>query len=186
MPLLIIVISNTITLLALKDMRDKIKHGIRTTLNRKRIEMERRILYSRKHLSPTQSLSSLHLIIGILTTTCGFIITWTPYAITLFVSAFRGKDLAISPLITFFCACFAKSSVIWIPLFYIGTSTQFHFSLVNLNVTKISNESTSMKADPQHSLDVVCQDDGSIVIRTVNQSSLKSKASTASIKACNV
>lgn len=177
--------------MALKDMRDKIKHGIRTTLNRKRIEMERRILNSKGkkthlHLSSTYSSTTLHLIIGIITTTCGFIITWTPYAITLFVSAFRGKDLAISPLITFFCACFAKSSVIWIPLFYIGTSTQFHFSLVNLKESKSLNESTAMKPDISRSLDVVCQDDGSILIRTVNQNSLKSKAPTASVKVGNV
>lgn len=51
MPLLIIVISNTITLSALKSMRQKIKHGIRTVLNRKRIEMERRIAISRRDVS---------------------------------------------------------------------------------------------------------------------------------------
>lgn len=32
---------------------------------------------------------------------------------------------------TFICACFAKTSVIWIPLFYISTSTQFQFGFVN-------------------------------------------------------
>ncbi len=65
---------------------------------------------------------------------CGFILTWTPYAVTLFVSAFRGKEYAISPLVTFFCACFAKSSVIWIPMLYMSTSTQFQFQIVNRNI----------------------------------------------------
>jgi hypothetical protein len=51
--------------------------------------------------------------------------------VTLFVSAFRGKDYAITPLATFFCACFAKTSVIWIPMLYIGTSTQFQLNFVN-------------------------------------------------------
>ncbi len=71
--------------------------------------------------------------IGVVITTSGFIFTWTPYAVTLFVSAFQGKDYAISPLATFFCACFAKSSVIWIPMLYIGTSTQFQLHIVNQN-----------------------------------------------------
>ena len=69
--------------------------------------------------------------LGIIITTCGFIFTWTPYAVTLFISAFRGKDYAIPPMVTFFCACFAKSSVIWIPILYIGTSTQFKLHFVN-------------------------------------------------------
>ena len=51
MPLLTIAISNVITLVALKAMREKIKHGIRTVLNRKRIEMERRIVISRRDVS---------------------------------------------------------------------------------------------------------------------------------------
>lgn len=29
------------------------------------------------------------------------------------------------------CACFAKTSVIWIPLLYMGTSTQFKLRFVN-------------------------------------------------------
>jgi hypothetical protein len=53
--------------------------------------------------------------------------------VTLFVSAFQGKDYAIPPLATFFCACFAKASVIWIPMLYIGTSTQFELHVVNQN-----------------------------------------------------
>jgi hypothetical protein len=75
--------------------------------------------------------SSFFYYLGIIITTSGFIFTWTPYAVTFFVSAFQGKDYALPPLATFFCACFAKSSVIWIPLLYIGTSTQFQFTLVN-------------------------------------------------------
>lgn len=111
--------------------------------------------------------------LGIIITTGGFIFTWSPYAIALFVSAFRGKDFAIPPLITFYCACFAKSSVIWIPLLYIGTSTQFHFSLVNLKAIQCRNDSTEDEAAPQRTLAIVCQSDGSILIRPVNQDSAK-------------
>ena len=64
-------------------------------------------------------------------TTSGFLFTWTPYAVNFFVSAFQGKDYDIPPMATFFSACFAKTSVIWIPLFYISTSSQFQFSVVN-------------------------------------------------------
>ena len=46
-PLGILFTSNTITLIGLKRMREKIKNGIQTVLNRKRIEMEQRILKSK-------------------------------------------------------------------------------------------------------------------------------------------
>ncbi len=46
-PLAILITANTITLLALKRMHEKIENGIHTVLNRKRIEMERRILKSK-------------------------------------------------------------------------------------------------------------------------------------------
>ena len=64
-------------------------------------------------------------------TVFGFLFTWTPYAITFFISAFSGNSNEASPMATFICACLAKTSVMWIPLLYIGTSTQFRFSLVN-------------------------------------------------------
>ncbi|CAF3648991.1 unnamed protein product [Rotaria sp. Silwood1] len=108
----------------LKRMREKIEHGIQTVFNRKRIEMERRILKS------------------IIITTSGFIFTWTPYAVTLFLSAFRGKDYAISPMATFFCACFAKTSVIWIPMFYVATSTHFQLSFINRDILDQSTRIT--------------------------------------------
>lgn len=130
-PLIILFTANTITLIGLKRMREKIKNGIQTVLNRKRIEMEQRILKSQFSIITFCSIHSF--ISGIIITTCGFIFTWTPYAVTLFASAFRGKDYAVPPLATFFCACFAKSSVIWIPMLYIGTSTQFKFYFVNQN-----------------------------------------------------
>ncbi len=123
--------------------------------------------------------------LGIIITTCGFIFTWTPYAITLFVSAFRGKDYAIPPLITFYCACFAKSSVIWIPLLYIGTSTQFQFSLVNLNAATQPVSSNQPENEEGRSLNIVCNDDGSIVIRAVNQNFLKATYSPKYTKSCN-
>ena len=139
-PLIILVTANTITLRGLKQMRDKIENGIQTVMSRKRIESERRIVksricsvinYSRFEYERERFDSVFFFISGIIITTCGFIFTWTPYAVTLFISAFRGKDYAIPPMVTFFCACFAKSSVIWIPMLYIGTSTQFKLNFVN-------------------------------------------------------
>jgi hypothetical protein len=47
---MILIVSNTITLIGLKRMHEKIEHGMPTVLNRKRIEMERRILKSKKLL----------------------------------------------------------------------------------------------------------------------------------------
>lgn len=49
-PLVILVTTNTITLVGLKRMHDKIELGIQTALSRKRVEMERRIVKSKiKH-----------------------------------------------------------------------------------------------------------------------------------------
>ncbi|UJR26902.1 hypothetical protein I4U23_008212 [Adineta vaga] len=154
-PLIILFVSNSITFFGLKSMRNKIEHGINILLSRKRLEMERRIVKS------------------IVITTCGFIFTWTPYAITLFVSAFQGKDYAVSPLATFLCACFAKSSVIWIPLLYICTSTQYQFSFVNLNTLNSQSVSNQMENEEQYSLLVVHNKDGSISVRTAQRSSTK-------------
>jgi hypothetical protein len=64
----------------------------------------------------------------------GFILTWTPYAVTFFISAFSGNGDSAPPMAIFICSCFAKTSVMWIPLLYINTSTQFRFSLVNISI----------------------------------------------------
>ncbi len=48
---MILIVSNTITLIGLKQMHRKIQHGVHTTLNRKRIEMERRIVKSKNKLN---------------------------------------------------------------------------------------------------------------------------------------
>lgn len=88
--------------------------------------------------------------LGILITTGGFIFTWTPYAVTLFASAFRGKDYAVPPLVTFFCACFAKTSVIWIPLLYMSTSTQFKLHIVNRQALDQTPGSNRIDATAQH------------------------------------
>ncbi|CAF4178564.1 unnamed protein product [Rotaria sp. Silwood2] len=69
---------------------------------------------------------------GIIMTTFGFLITWTPYTIAFFLAAFRGKGYGTPPVIAFLCACFAKSSVVWIPIIYASTSTQFQWSFVKL------------------------------------------------------
>lgn len=84
-------------------------------------------------------------ILGVIITTTGFIVTWTPYAIAFFISAFRGKDYGISPLVTFFCACFAKSSVLWIPILYMSTSTQFQFNFINRNIFENQQIDTNNK-----------------------------------------
>ena len=46
-PLIILITANTVTLQGLKRMREKIESGIQTALNRKRVEMERRIVRSK-------------------------------------------------------------------------------------------------------------------------------------------
>jgi hypothetical protein len=48
----------------------------------------------------------------------GFILTWTPYAVTFFISAFSGNGDSAPPMAIFICSCFAKTSVMWIPLLY--------------------------------------------------------------------
>lgn len=64
-------------------------------------------------------------------TTFGFVVTWTPYAIAFFLAAFRGKNYGTPPAVAFLCACFAKTSVVWIPIIYASTSTQFQVSFVS-------------------------------------------------------
>jgi len=95
----------------------------------------------------------------------------------LFVSAFRGKDYAIPPLVTFYCACFAKSSVIWIPLLYMGTSTQFRLSCVNLNASNYKTVSNHRQDGATHKLDIIRNDDGSVIIRAINEVPEKRKTS---------
>ncbi|CAF1132630.1 unnamed protein product [Adineta steineri] len=112
-PLIILIVTNTITMIGLKRMRENIERGLQLNFSQRRIEMERRILRS------------------ITITTCGFFITWTPYSIAVLISIFRGPDYGTPPIITSICSIFAKSSAIWIPLLYMGTSTQFRFRLVN-------------------------------------------------------
>jgi hypothetical protein len=51
-PLIVLFIANTLTMRGLKQMHDKIENGIQTTLNRKRVEMERRIAKSKLVLGP--------------------------------------------------------------------------------------------------------------------------------------
>ncbi len=48
---MILIVTNTITLIGLKRMRDKIEHGIHTVLNRKRIRMEQRIVKGKKRFN---------------------------------------------------------------------------------------------------------------------------------------
>ncbi len=46
-PLIILIVTNTIIYIGLKRMREKIAHGVKTELSQKRIEMEQRILKSK-------------------------------------------------------------------------------------------------------------------------------------------
>ncbi len=71
-------------------------------------------------------------------------------------------------------------------MLYIGTSTQFHFSLVNLNALTYQTGSNKAANGIARTLNIVCNDDGSIVIRAVRQSSAKGIPSTMNKKTCNV
>ena len=158
LPLAILSITNGITLMGIRRMREKIELGIHTPLTRKRVEMERRIVRSECQLGRyvRSQASSFSRNPGILFTTVGFIFTWTPYTITLFLSAFRDKSNPLPPLGTFLCACFAKTSVIWIPSIYIGTSTHFNLRFVNTVVLEqqlsVSNRIDAAPRDGQTTL----------------------------------
>ncbi|CAM4888269.1 unnamed protein product, partial [Rotaria socialis] len=45
------------------------------------------------------------------------------------VLALCGKHYAIPPLATFMCDCFAKTSVIWVPLLYMSTYNSIYVVL---------------------------------------------------------
>jgi hypothetical protein len=115
---------------------------------------------------------------GIIITTGGFLFTWTPYAITLFISAFRGKEDAIPSLVTFYCACFAKSSAIWLPLLYMGTSTQFQLRFIKLTALDEPKVSNDLVQPTLHKLVIVHNHDGSIIVSTVDKTSDKGKRSS--------
>lgn len=70
---------------------------------------------------------------GIVMTVVGFIFSWTPYAVTFFITAFSGNNYRTPPVAIFMCSCFAKTSVMWIPFLYMSTSTQFRLSIVDQN-----------------------------------------------------
>ena len=66
-------------------------------------------------------------------TVSGFVVTWSPYAIVFCTTVFGGKNTRLPPAGSFICACFAKTSVMWIPMLYMSTSTYFKFRFVDLN-----------------------------------------------------
>ncbi|CAF1397344.1 unnamed protein product [Adineta steineri] len=134
-PLIILLVTNSLIYLGLKRMRDKIAHGVKTELSQKRIDMERRILKS------------------IIITVSGFVCTWTPYAILFFIGAF--SHYTPPPMATFVCACFAKTSVVWIPTLYITTSTQFRFSLVDKHAVDKLGAASSNAGDVPNATTVV-------------------------------
>ncbi|CAF1395753.1 unnamed protein product [Didymodactylos carnosus] len=89
-----------------------LEHGIKTELSQRRVEMERRIVKS------------------VVVTILGFFMAWTPYGVSSFISAF--SSTLTPPLVISLCAIFAKASVVWIPLLYISTSTQYKLKFVDL------------------------------------------------------
>ncbi|CAF1493293.1 unnamed protein product [Adineta ricciae] len=134
--------ANTMAMIGLRRMREKLERGIQQNFSRKRIEMERRLIKS------------------ITITTCGFFVTWTPYSVAVLTSIFLGEDYGTPPIITSISSIFAKSSVIWIPLLYIKTSTHFKFGFVNQNALEAqaatnrvgTNEGTRGRANINDSL----------------------------------
>lgn len=105
---------------------------------------------------------------GIVITVAGFITTWTPYAIVFFISVFRGKEGGVDPLATFICACFAKSSVVWIPLLYISTSTNFKFHFVNLSSINKEEQTSAHHPAAQHSSTIHRNCTPTMQIATIN------------------
>ncbi len=89
-------------------------------------------------------------------------------------------------MVTFYCACFAKSSVIWIPLLYIGTSTQFQLRLVNLNPSNSHTKFNHGDAEKTRIFDVVCNNDGLAVVRTAGQVPENKKYLAINSKICFV
>lgn len=54
---------------------------------------------------------------------------------------------------TFICACFAKTSVMWIPLLYMGTSTQFRFSMVDTStLEKLGGATTVVRGEATNAI----------------------------------
>lgn len=81
-------------------------------------------------------------------TVLGFIFTWTPYSIAFFITAFSSNNYHTPPIAIFMCSCFAKTSVMWIPLLYMTTSTQFRFSVVDQNnLSKTPGGATSVAGE---------------------------------------
>ena len=54
---------------------------------------------------------------------------------------------------TFICACFAKSSVMWIPMLYISTSKQYRLTFVDLGeIEKTIPHSTQQENNKNSSI----------------------------------
>jgi hypothetical protein len=104
-------------------------------------------------------------------------VTWTPYAITFFISAFRGQHVALPILVTFACACFAKSSAIWIPLLYMSISTHFHLSLSPSNAFNQHIELNPIIQPIVHELAAIHKQDDSVIVRTMDKMTDKSRSS---------
>ena len=64
----------------------------------------------------------------------GFIITWTPYALVSMYSAFIRPN-SVNGLYSILPALFAKSSMIWLPAFYLFTNVQIKSKTVFKNIS---------------------------------------------------
>jgi len=65
----------------------------------------------------------------------GFVISWTPYAIVSFYSAFGNSGEELSPVMGTIPAYFAKSSMVWSTLFYIFTNRKLKAKLTREGIT---------------------------------------------------
>ncbi|XP_050524855.1 rhodopsin-like [Daktulosphaira vitifoliae] len=70
-----------------------------------------------------------------------FLISWTPYAVLALLIAFAGVQ--VSPIVSIILAIFAKSSICWNPIIYIGLNTQFRTAWKRF--LKISNQMEGSK-----------------------------------------
>ena len=75
--------------------------------------------------------NEMKLTLNLVIFTTGFCLTWIPYGIVSMISALGGSDL-IKPLWKLIPALIAKSSLLWIPIFFITTSRSIRKSLAKV------------------------------------------------------
>lgn len=68
-----------------------------------------------------QTRSEMKITLNLVVFTTGFCLTWMPYGIVSMISALGWSDL-IKPIYKLIPALIAKTSLLWIPIFFISTS----------------------------------------------------------------